>query len=132
VNYSGVESASRLNSMWILGAVYRDRIMADAPVRYRERAGMGELERYLNDAVVEDLAHRRPSMLIVLRPAPDRREWGLRRLDFLAYFMRDDRFARLFSRYKFKGQIGEYWIFERLPDTAPPAAPWRRSVPPPA
>jgi hypothetical protein len=132
VNYSGVESASRLNSMWILGAVYRERIMADAPLRYRERAGMEDLERYLNDAVVEDLARRRPRMLIVLRPAPDRREWGLRRLDFIAYFMGDARFARLFSRYNFTGEIGQYWIFERLPDTAPPAAPWRRSAPPPA
>ncbi len=130
VNYSGVESASRFNSMWMLGAVYRDRIMADAPLRYRERAGMGDLERYLNDAVVEDLA-RGPRMLLVLRPAPDQRKWGLRRLDFIAYFMRDPRFARLFSRYRFVQEIGEYWTFERLPDTAPPEAPWRRPAPPP-
>jgi hypothetical protein len=131
VNYSGVESASRFNSMWILGAVYRDRIMAEAPLRYRERAGMGDLERYLNDAVVEDLA-RRPRMLLVLRPAPDQRAWGLRRLDFIAYFMRDARFARLFSRYRFAKEIGEYWTFDRLPETAPPEAPWRRSAPPPS
>ncbi len=130
MNYSAVESASRFNSMWILGAVYRDRIMAEAPLRYRERAGMGDLERYLNDAVVEDLA-RRPRMLLVLRPAPDQREWGLRRLDFIAYFMRDPRFARLFSRYKFVEEIGEYWTFDRLPETAPPEAPWRRPAPPP-
>lgn len=131
MNYSGAESASRFNSMWILGAVYRDRIMAEAPLRYRERAGMGDLEGYLNDAVVEDLARRRPRMLIVLRPAPDRREWGLRRLDFLAYFMHDARFERLFARYNFAGEIGQYWIFERLPDAAPPGVPWRGAAPPP-
>jgi hypothetical protein len=132
VNYSGVESASRLNSMWILGAVYRDRIMAEAPMEYREPGRMGVLERYLTDTVVEDLAHRRPRMLIVLRPAPDRREWGLRRLDFIAYYMRDTRFARLFSRYRFAAETGQYWIFERLPDDAPPAAPWRPAGQPPA
>jgi hypothetical protein len=70
-------------------------------------------------------------MLIVLRPAPDRREWGLRRLNFIAYFMRDARFAQLFSRYEFAEEIGQYWVFERLPDGTPPAAPRRRSAPPP-
>jgi hypothetical protein len=130
VNYSGVESASRFNSMWMLGAVYRHRIMAEAPLRYRERADMGDLERYLNDAVVEDLA-RGPRLLLVLRPAPDQRKWGLRRLDFIAYFIRDPRFARLFMRYRFVQEIGEYWTFERLPDSAPPEAPGRRPAPPP-
>ena len=132
VNYSGVESASRLNSMWILGAVYHDRILAGAPLSYREPADMVDLERYLTDAVVEDLARHRPRMLIVLRPAPDLRKWALRRLDFIAYFMRDPRFEELFSRYDLTEEIGQYWIYERLPDSAPPAAPWRRAGPPPA
>jgi len=128
MTYSGVETVSRFNHLWILGAVYRDELRSEAPLRYRDRAAMGQLERYLNDAVVEDLERGRPSLLLVLRPAPDSREWGLRRLDFLEYFGRDPRFAGLFKRYRYRGEIGEYWWFTRLPEDAPPAPPRRRSA----
>jgi hypothetical protein len=123
MTYSGARSVSRFNHLWIPGAVYRDAIHAATPIRYRDRAEMGPLERYLNDAVVEDLELGRPRMLVVLRPAPDRREWGLRRLDFLKYFGRDPRFAALFARYRYTGTIGEYWLFDRLPDEAPDEPP---------
>lgn len=130
LTYAGAESASRFNSLWILGAVYRDQIFGDAPLRYRERGAMGELERYLVDAVVEDLARRRPALLLVLRPAPDVRSWRLRRLDFLQYFGADPRFAALFERYRYKDSVGQYWVFERIPDSAPPVPPRRRDEPP--
>jgi hypothetical protein len=126
LTYSEVATASRFNTMWMLAAVYWDQLMSDAPLRYREPERMGELERYLNDAVVEDLERERPRVLLVLRPAPDRREWRLRRLDFLEYFGRDPRFAGLFERYQYGGTVGQYWVFDRLPDGAPPAAPRRR------
>jgi hypothetical protein len=132
VNYSGVRSASRFNSLWILGAVYRNQTMDAAPIRYRERAGMSPLETYLDDAVVEDLGRERPRLIVALRPAPDRPEWKLRRLNFIAYFLRDPRFARLFSRYRFVGEVGEYWLFERLPEDAAPARHESRSFQPPA
>ncbi|HUF36793.1 MAG TPA: hypothetical protein VMN37_12635 [Gemmatimonadales bacterium] len=126
VTYSGVRSVSRFNHLWIPGAVYHDAIYAEGPLRYREPAERGTLERYLTDAVVEDLEAGRPRLLLVLRPAPDRREWGLRRLDFLKYFGQDPRFARLFARYRHTGTIGEYWLFERLPDGAPDERPRTR------
>jgi hypothetical protein len=116
LTYGGAESASRFNSLWILGAAYRDQVFAAEPLRYRDRAEMGGLERYLVDAVVEDLALRRPALLIVLRPAPDVRGWGLRRLDFLRFFRADPRFDRLFERYRYREAVGQYWVFERVPD----------------
>lgn len=130
VNYSGVRSGSRFNSMWPLAAVYRDATRSPEPIRYRERDHMGPLERYLGEAVVDDLARERPGLVLALRPGPDRPEWGLRRLDFIGYFLRDPRFKRLFSRYRYVGEVGEYWLFERLPEHAPPVRhPPRASQP---
>jgi hypothetical protein len=125
LTYGGAESASRFNHLWILGAVYRDELAGTAPLRYRDRSEMGALERYLVDAVVDDFARSAPRLLLVLRPAPDTQGWGLRRLDFLAYFKRDPRFARLFERYRYREEIGQYWVFERVSDerTSPWAAP---------
>ena len=76
--------------------------------------------------MVEDPEAGRPHVLRVLRPGLDRREWGLRRLDYLSYFLLDRRFASLFERYRYSAQVGEYWVFTRLPDGAPPAAAWQQ------
>jgi hypothetical protein len=122
---AGVPVASRFPSLWSLGAVYWGAVRSDSPLRYHERAEMGSLERYVNDAVVQDLEAGRPRVLLVLRPGLDRREWGLRRIDFLSYFLRDRRFQSLFERYRYSAQVGEYWVFTRLPDHAPPAGPWQ-------
>jgi hypothetical protein len=86
---------------------------------------MSSLERFLIDALVEDMARTQPPLALVLRPGPDRPEWGLRRLDFLGYFNRDPRFARLWAGYTYDRQVGEYWIFRR-------ARPAEAVVPPPA
>jgi hypothetical protein len=123
---AGVPVASRFPSLWTLGAIYWHAARSDSPIRYNERAAMGPLERYVNDAVVEDLRNGRPELLVVLRPGLDRREWGLRRLDFLAYFLRDQRFASLFERYRYWRRVGEYWVFIRVPDDAAAAPPaWK-------
>lgn len=132
LNYSGVRSGSRFNSMWMLGAFYRDATMSAEPLRFRERDRMGPLETYFGNAVVEDLARERPRLILVLRPAPDHPEWRLRRLDFIAYFLRDPRFEGLFSRYRYLRETGEYWLFERLPEDAPPVQHPRRAQQPPA
>jgi len=58
INYSGVRSASRFPQLWILPAAYWDELHADAPLRFRDRAQMGPVERYLNDvphATVHDV-----------------------------------------------------------------------------
>lgn len=125
-NYAGVPIASRFPSLWSIGGIYWGQVRAEAPLRYNERAAMGPLERYVNDAVIEDLRVGRPNVILVLRPGPDQFRWGLRRLDFLAYFLRDPRFASLLQRYAYAQQLGEYWVFQRLPDRAPPSGPWTR------
>lgn len=130
-NSAGVEVTSRFPSLWSLGALYWAEVRSDAPIGYRSESAMGPLERYVNDAVIADLRAGEPGVLLVLRPGPDRRQWGLRRLDFLGYFQRDTRFAAWFQRYRFLAQVGEYWVFVRAPDGAPPSQPWRRPGGPP-
>ena len=129
ITYAGVESASRFNALWILGAVYRDRTRAAEPLRYRTVAEMGPLERYLNESVVDDLRRNRPEVVVALRAAPDLPQWGLRRLDHVRYFSRDSSFARLFADYGFVTEVGQYMVFRRLrpgePRRPPPRSPAR-------
>jgi hypothetical protein len=114
VNYAGVESASRFPQLWILAAEYIDRLRGAAPLRYREPTEMSPAERYLVESVVTDFARHRPLLLLVLRNARDDRVNGLRRFDYLAYFGRDARFARLLGRYEWSETLGEYAIYRRL------------------
>jgi hypothetical protein len=124
MTYGKVENASRFNHLWVVGAEYWTDLRRPGPLRYHTREEMSPLERFLNDALVEDMARTKPPLVLVLRPGPDRPEWGLRRLDFLGYFSRDPRFARLWARYTYERQVGEYWVFQRT-------GPGEEAVPPP-
>ncbi|MBA3260563.1 MAG: hypothetical protein H0T68_13995 [Gemmatimonadales bacterium] len=126
VNYAGVESASRFPQLWILAGEYVDRMRAAGPLRYRLAAEMSPAERYLNQSVLADLRRGQPHLLLVHRNARDDPANGLRRLDYLAYFGRDHRFAELFARYEFLDRIGEYVLYRRL------AAGESRNAPMPA
>jgi hypothetical protein len=120
---AGARSGNRFNFLWMLGSLYGPATADPAPLVYRGPDRMGPLERYLNAAVAADLRRHRPALLLVLAPAPDSPEWGLRRIDLLTYFQRDPRFAEQFGRYRYLRTIGQYWVFERLPEGAPPAPP---------
>jgi hypothetical protein len=94
---------------------------------------MGPAERYLNDAVYEDLARYRPDVLLVLRHARDVRENALRRLDYLGYFGRDERIAALLKEYRFGEDVGEYRLYVRAkasdsPGVPPTSAPGKHDV----
>ncbi len=125
INYSGVRSASRFPQLWILPAAYWDELHADAPLRFRRREQMSPVERYLNDAAYADFARYRPTVLVVLRHARDLPTNGLRRLDYVAYFGRDPRFALLLRQYERVADVGEYTVYARLSGAVP------RSGPPP-
>jgi hypothetical protein len=79
---------------------------------------MSPTERFLNDAVYQDLADHRPDLLLVLRPARDVRVNGRRRLDYLGYFGHDLRTAVVLRRYRFARNVGEFDLYER--GAAPP------------
>lgn len=127
INYSGARSASRFPQLWILAADYLDALHRPGPLEYHVPAEMSPSERYLNQAVREDLEAGRPRLLIVYRAARDRPSNGYRRLDYVAYFSRDPRIARVFTHYERVARTGDYDVFERVPEgvalTGPPMVP---------
>jgi hypothetical protein len=89
---------------------------------------MGPAERYLNDAVYEDLTRNRPDILMVLRNARDIPENAVRRVDYLAYFERDPRIATALSQYRLAEEVGQYLLYVRAASTSEPGQP-PQSVP---
>lgn len=124
VNYAHVRLASRFPLLWILPVSYWKDLQSSGPIQYRSPADMSPPERFLNLAVKEDLLGVRPRLLLILRPFPDRPPYGLRRLNYVAYFGRDPQLAHLLRGYQFVVTKGQYDIYERLdPDgsrTGPP------------
>ena len=129
VNYADLEWTSRFPQLWLLVATYWVRLTADSPLRYRERADMPPAERFLNDAVYQDLADHQPDLLLVLRHARDVRANGPRRIDYLSYFGRDPRTAEVLRRYRFVGNVAEFDLYQRLAEGQP--LPDRLALPPP-
>jgi hypothetical protein len=124
VNYSGVRWASRFPHLWIVEAAYQDQLYAPSPLRFHLREQMGPAERYLNDAVYEDLTRYRPDVLLVLRHARDVRENAIRRVDYVGYFDRDARIAGVLRQYRLAEEVGQYLLYVRA------ASPNQTGVPP--
>jgi hypothetical protein len=74
---------------------------------------MDRAERYLNDAVYEDLSRNRPDVLMVLKHARDTLGNSLRRVDYLAYFGRDPRITAALSQYRLAEEVGQYLFYVR-------------------
>ena len=55
VTTDGLRWASRFPSLWLLPALYMSELRSDAPIRYREPSAMSPQERYLGEAVAEDM-----------------------------------------------------------------------------
>jgi len=123
VNYSGVRWASRLPCLWIIEAAYQDQLHAPSPLRFHRREQMGSAERYLNDAVREDLTRYRPDVLMVLRHARDTPENAIRRVDYVAYFERDARIADVLHQYRLAERVGEYLLYARATSPDQPGQP---------
>jgi hypothetical protein len=125
VNYSGARWASRFPHLWIIESVYHDQLYAPAPLRFHAAEAMGAAERYLNEAVQQDLARHRPDLLMVLRHGRDVPRNSLRRIDYLGYFSRDPRIAAELERYRFVEEVGEYRLYVRAASADRPGTPPR-------
>ena len=123
INYSGAVLGSRFHHFWILAADYLDRMKSPEPLRYRAPEEMPASERYLNAAVLADLERYRPRLLIVLRNGRDDRRNGYRRFDYIRYFERDPRFAKILSQYQELDTVGNYVVYERVLGSEPRVRP---------
>ncbi len=126
ITYAGVRLASRFPHLWLLPASYWDALVAGAPLDYRDPAEMAMPERFMWDAVRQDLLQARPALLLVLRPAHDVPRNGLRRFQYIRYFGRDPELARLFEGYELIAEEGEYLVYGEIPAGA------ARTGPPPS
>ena len=115
INYSGARSASRFPQLWILAAEYIDELKSSGPLVYHAAREMSTSERYLNQAVLDDLRAHSPKLLVVFRHARDLPVNGLRRLDYVAYFARDPRIARILQDYQLVAELGDYLVYQRVP-----------------
>jgi hypothetical protein len=113
VNYAGVPLASRFPHLWLLPASYSDSLSQGGALVYHTPAEMQPPERYMWDAVREDLIGGQPGLILVLRPARDAARNGLRRLHYIQYFSRDPELAALFRQYQLVAEKGEYQIYQR-------------------
>jgi hypothetical protein len=109
VNYTDVKWGMRFNSLWLLPGVYPE-YTPGSKIEYHTFAAMPAAERYLFNAVVEDLVRTRPTILIVDTLPPG---YVLHGFDYLTYFGRDARFAALMMAYHEVGAIERYRIFVR-------------------
>ncbi len=123
MNEAGTTLASRFPCLWPLATSYWDSLTAGGRLRYHTPAEMERAERFMWNAVREDLLSARPSLLVVLRPGRDVAHNGLRRLNYVAYFGRRPELAEFFGSYQLIDVRGEYLIYERVEPGAMPVGP---------
>jgi hypothetical protein len=113
VSYAGVPLATRFHHLWIIPASYWDSLTSPAPIRFHSMQEMSAAERWLNQAVRDDLLAARPDLLIVLRPARDTVPNGPRRVHYVRYFSRQPELAEFFTHYRLARQVGEFDVYQR-------------------
>ncbi len=124
VPYAGAESSLRFPSLWLFWVLYADQLQQPEPLTYRPTGTEPSVERYFKDAVSSDMEQGKPRLLVVLGSARDVPENDARRLDYLAYFSQELRFARQLTLYRYVTTLGQHDVYERTSEAAP-AAPER-------
>jgi hypothetical protein len=114
MNDAGTTLATRFPCLWPLATAYWDSLATGGELRYHAPDAMGPAERFMWDAVREDLLTARPEVLVILRPGRDVAHNGLRRLNYVAYFGRHPGLAEFFAGYQFLETRGEYLVYGRL------------------
>jgi len=122
VPYAHAEWPLRYPSLWILWVLYADQFQQPDPLVYRPANTEMPLERNFKLAVVSDLERAKPRLLVVLGSAKDVPGNDARRLDYLAYFSREPRFARELTSYRYVMTLGQHDVYERTSEPLPGAA----------
>ena len=126
MTYAGTRWPLRFSNLWPVVAAYDSALQAHEPFRYRPDATMTAEERRVLDTVAEDFVRSRPPLVLVLRTAPDRPKWGMRRMDLLAFLRRDPRFDAQFAGYDSLGMVAQYVVYR---DGALASAPFNLPAP---
>jgi len=101
VNYTDTTWGMRFSMLWPLPACYTDAPRdADGNTIYHRRDEMNEIERWVFDAVIEDLERSQPKLILV-ECARLKLGFVFVPFDFVAYFSTDARFRKLWTRYRY-------------------------------
>ncbi|MBR0645004.1 hypothetical protein GXW73_19295 [Roseomonas hellenica] len=110
MNYAGNRPVLRFMSTWLLQAVYAT--CSEDGGRFRAPERMEPPERFLFDAVAEDIAEWQPRLVLVARDAHI--AWcGGQPFDMIPYFSRHPRFAEAWRHYRQVGEIDGTLMFLR-------------------
>jgi hypothetical protein len=101
VNEAGVGWSSRFPTQWLLPGA-REKLAGAAGLDPERKRKLQEIEQYVTDAVAVDFARLPPDLVIVDTDNPYMREANF---DYVAYFQRDPRFARLWQAYVKIGEV---------------------------
>lgn len=110
VTYMDLEWSARFNCLWPLSGLYEATPPNTDRFPYRTPDEMGETERYVFDATLEDLFRARPTLILVDRYPPGGRLHGF---DYFAYFSADPRFVEFMKDYALLADLGAYRIYQR-------------------
>lgn len=110
MNYAGNRPALRFMSTWLLQAVYAS--CPENGSRYRAVEQMDEAERFVFEAVAQDIAEQQPQLVLVARDAHI--AWcGGQPFEMIPYFSRHPRFAAAWRHYRQVGEIDGTLLFMR-------------------
>lgn len=116
VNHTNAIWSSRFSCLWLLPGSYQNPSLSQAGSLYHDPDQMDDIEQFLFQAVISDMAKEPPALLIV-ESSPWKLGFGHTKFDYIEYFSQDARFTSLFSQYDLlttkTSSYGSYDIYKR-------------------
>jgi len=112
VTYSNAQWSSRFPTLWLLPGLVIKQPIADVNGQEADRKLLGEIHRYLVDAVVADLSAKPPALIIV-DARSDKPYFDGLDFDYIPFFMTDARFAEIWRHYQPLARYEGFVIFVR-------------------
>lgn len=107
VDYAGAEPTSYLRLWMLPGILHLAQLGADQQPR------LLRIKTYLTDLIVTDFNRQRPVLVFVAPPEKMRFPWGMMRVDYLGFFLADERFREIWKNYIYMENIGPYTVYRR-------------------
>jgi hypothetical protein len=108
MNYAGNRPVLRFMSTWLLQAAYAT--CPEDGSRFRAVEQMERAERFLFEAVAQDMVERQPQLVLVAVDAHI--AWcGNQPFEMIPYFLRHPGFAEAWQQYRQVGEIDGYLLF---------------------
>lgn len=111
-NYTGLRSVSRYPTQWLLPGIVHKEAIADGRMAPSERRELQVIKQFVLNTVIEDFRNGAPDLVLVDMRSKKPYFGGIP-FDYLAYFMRDARFAAIWSNYRPAGSFFGFEFYRR-------------------